>query len=75
MKTSKKTGKAPESKLKKTSDSAKGRKMEPLKSKELKNKKFDDFDDDDEDKDIDPEDMAVGNLESFDDFFDDDDED
>ena len=73
MKTSKKTGKAPESKPKKTIDSSKGRKMEPLKSKELKNKKFDDSDDDDED--MDPDDMPVGKLESFDEFFDDDDDD
>ncbi|CAN5580183.1 hypothetical protein BH11BAC2_BH11BAC2_19190 [soil metagenome] len=64
MKTSKKTGKTAEPKAKKTSDAgAKGRKMEPIKSKELKNQRFDDIDD----EDVDPE-MMDDNFKNFDEF-------
>ena len=50
----------------------KSRKMEPLKSKELKNQKFDDFED--EEEDLDPE-MMDDNFKGFDDVYDDDDDD
>ena len=73
MKTSKKTGKKPEPNAQKTASSTgKERKMEPLKSKELKNQKFDDFDD--EEDEVGP-DLVEGNIESFDDFYDDEDDD
>ena len=42
--------------------------MEPLKSKELKNKNFD-VEDDDDDADLDPE-MLEDNFKNFDEFFD-----
>jgi hypothetical protein len=66
MKTSKKTGKDSTSKAKKSEAPAKGRKMEPLKSKEMKNQRFDDGD---EDEDIDPE-MLEDNFKEFDEFYD-----
>ncbi len=63
MKT-KKTEKAPASKSKKTgTEMNRSRKMEPLKSKELKNLHFDS----DEDEEPDPETME-DNFKGFDDF-------
>jgi hypothetical protein len=71
MKTSKKTGKPEAPKSKKGTDSSmKGRKMEPLKSKELKNQRFDETD---EDEDVDPE-MMDDNFKGFDEFYDEADE-
>ena len=72
MKTSKKTGKVATSKAKKGSaPAAKTRKMEPLKSKELKNQRFEDSD---EDEDSETE-IIDDNFKDFDEFFDDSDED
>jgi hypothetical protein len=72
MKTSKKTGKEAPSKAKKgPAPAAKTRKMEPLKSKELKNQRFEDSDDDEESE---PE-IIEDNFKDFDEFFDDSDED
>ena len=63
MKT-KKTEKAPASKSKKMNDENRSRKMEPLKSKELKNLHFDSEEDEEE---VDPETMD-DNFKGFDDF-------
>lgn len=70
MKIPKKTAK-PGADKKKVAE-GKSRKMEPLKSKELKNQKFDDFED--EEEDLDPE-MMDDNFKGFDDVYDDDDDD
>ena len=71
MKTSKKTGKEAPSKAKKSpAPAAKTRKMEPLKSKELKNQRFDDSEDEEE---MEPE-IIDDNFKDFDDFFEDADE-
>ena len=78
MKISKKSAKPSAEKSKKEAPGSKTRKMEPLKSKELKNQRFDDFDeDDDADTDtdqIDPEIMDEGGFGDFDGDFDDDDD-
>ncbi len=74
MKTPKKTAKPSAEKAKKVAPGGKTRKMEPLKSKELKNQKFDDLDEDEDDDQIDPE-MMDDNFKGFEDDFDDDDDD
>jgi len=76
MKTSKKSAKPSAEKSKKEAPGSKTRKMEPLKSKELKNQRFDDFDEDeDTDTDqIDPEMMDAGGFGDFEGDFDDDDD-
>lgn len=76
MKTSKKSATPSAEKSKKVAPGSKTRKMEPLKSKELKNQRFDDFDEDeDADSDqIDPEMMDAGSFGDFDGDFDDDDD-
>ncbi len=59
---------------KKPAADARSRKMEPLKSKELKNQRYD-VDDDDQEQEVDPdtlEDNFKGFEESFDSFEDDD---
>ena len=49
--------------------------MEPLKAKEFKNQKLDDFDDEEDDDDsMDPE-MMEDNFKGFDDMYDDEDDD
>lgn len=71
MKTSRKTGK-PAAKKASGSAQPRGRRMEPVKSKENKNLRFDDDDEDQE-----PEILEEENFKNFDDFdgdFDDDDE-
>ncbi len=71
MKTSKKTGNDAPSKAKKgPAPAAKTRKMEPLKSKELKNQRFEDSDDDDDSE----TEIIDENFKDFDEFFDDADE-
>lgn len=73
MKIPKKTAK-PGADKKKVAE-GKSRKMEPLKSKELKNQKFDDFEDEEEEEgDLDPE-MMDDNFKGFEDVYDDDDDD
>lgn len=68
MKTSKKTGKSGGTSKPKSGAStpAKGRKMEPLKSKELKNQRF--ADDVEDEEELDPE-VLDENFKGFDDFF------
>lgn len=73
MKTTKKTAKAGPEKPKKAAPSVgKSRKMEPLKAKETKNQRFDDFEEDDDQ--LDPE-MMDENFKGFDDFISDEDDD
>jgi len=73
MKTPKKTANKPSAdKAKKAAPGGKTRKMEPLKSKELKNQKFDELEEDDEQ--IDPE-MMDDNFKGFDDVYDEDEDD
>ena len=71
MKTSKKTGKSAVASKPKKGNDAKNRKMEPVKSKELKNQRFDVEDDD---EDLDGEIMDE-NFKGFDDFYEADEED
>ncbi len=73
MKTPKKTAKPVAEKAKKAAPGGKTRKMEPLKSKELKNQKFDELEDEDDDQ-IDPE-MLDDNFKGFEDVYDDEDDD
>jgi hypothetical protein len=70
MKNSRKTGKPAAKKTNGTSQ-ARGRRMEPVKTKETKNQRFDDVDDDEQE----PEIIEDDNFKGFDDFYGDDDED
>lgn len=65
MKTSKKTGKSAAASKPKKGEDVKNRKMEPMKSKELKNQRFDI---EDEDDDLDAE-IIDENFKGFDDFY------
>ncbi|MBK9318684.1 MAG: hypothetical protein IPM91_07560 [Bacteroidetes bacterium] len=73
MKTPKKRLSQPLKKRRRPLPGGKTRKMEPLKSKELKNQKFDELDEED-DEQIDPE-MLDDNFKGFDDGYDDDEDD
>ena len=69
MKTSRKTGK-PAAKKASGPAQPRGRRMEPVKSKEIKNLRFDE-----DDEDQAPEILEDENFKGFDDFYDDEDED